>query len=49
MCVHRDLPAAVLITQLQGKSVVERQEGFIAALRAETSVTGAAQTNPRQT
>jgi hypothetical protein len=49
MCVHRDLPVAVLITQLQGKPDRTLQEGASAALRAETSVTGAEQTKPRQT
>src|SRR3954466_6584875 len=49
MSVHDTLPASVLITQLHGKPKPERQEGLIAALRADTSVTGAEQTKPRQT
>src|SRR4051794_28953724 len=49
MCVHDTLPASVLITQLHGKPGRGCQEAAIAALRADTSVTGVEHTKPRQT
>jgi hypothetical protein len=47
--VHDDLRVSVVITRLHGNPAQAVQEAFIAALRADTSLTGAEQTKPRQT
>src|SRR4051795_12305509 len=49
MSVHEKPPGSSGITRLHGNRTRLRQEGSIAAPRADTSVTGAAQTNPRHT
>jgi hypothetical protein len=49
MFVHGDLRVSVVITRLHGNTVTIAQEDASAALRADTSVTGAEQTNPWHT